>query len=241
MKLASGTAPVPAYLRADVALGLGTDGAASNNDLDMFEAMRDGLAPAQAADDGSARGQRAAPRSRWRPSAAPGRSACEKQIGSLEPRQARRPDRRQHAPAPRQTPMYDPISHLVYVTRGDDVQTTIVHGKVLMREPEGADARRGGGRSPTRAAGRRRCARPCSSRCRTVGEAASRRAWSIAALLAAFCARSRRSPRCRSSLANGDRRLRPASSSSDFSNVVAVEELTRRTGHVPGEQRRADI
>ncbi len=40
MKLASGTAPVPAYLRADVAVGLGTDGAASNNDLDMFEAMR---------------------------------------------------------------------------------------------------------------------------------------------------------------------------------------------------------
>jgi 5-methylthioadenosine/S-adenosylhomocysteine deaminase len=29
--------------------------------------------------------------------------------------------------------MYDPISHLVYVTRGDDVQTTIVNGKVLMR------------------------------------------------------------------------------------------------------------
>ena len=35
--------------------------------------------------------------------------------------------------AARQTPMYDPISHLVYVTRGDDVQTTIVNGKVLMK------------------------------------------------------------------------------------------------------------
>jgi 5-methylthioadenosine/S-adenosylhomocysteine deaminase len=32
----------------------------------------------------------------------------------------------------RQTPLYDPVSHLVYVTRGDDVETTIVHGKVLM-------------------------------------------------------------------------------------------------------------
>ena len=36
--------------------------------------------------------------------------------------------------AARQTPMYDPISHLVYVTRGDDVQTTIVNGKILMRD-----------------------------------------------------------------------------------------------------------
>ena len=35
--------------------------------------------------------------------------------------------------AARQTPLYDPVSHLVYVTRGDDVRTTIVNGKVLMR------------------------------------------------------------------------------------------------------------
>ena len=56
----------------------------------------------------------------------------EKEIGSLEPSK--------HADiiivsmsAARQTPMYDPISHLVYVTRGDDVRTTIVNGKVLMR------------------------------------------------------------------------------------------------------------
>ncbi len=33
----------------------------------------------------------------------------------------------------RQTPMYDPISHLVYATHGDDVETTIVNGRVLMK------------------------------------------------------------------------------------------------------------
>jgi cytosine/adenosine deaminase-related metal-dependent hydrolase len=30
--------------------------------------------------------------------------------------------------------MYDPVSHLVYVTRGDDVRSTIVNGKVLMSD-----------------------------------------------------------------------------------------------------------
>jgi len=34
----------------------------------------------------------------------------------------------------RQTPMFNPISHLVYVSRGDDVRTTIVAGRVLMRD-----------------------------------------------------------------------------------------------------------
>jgi len=33
----------------------------------------------------------------------------------------------------RQTPLYDPLSHLVYVARGSDVVTSIVHGKALMR------------------------------------------------------------------------------------------------------------
>jgi 5-methylthioadenosine/S-adenosylhomocysteine deaminase len=36
--------------------------------------------------------------------------------------------------ATRQSPLYDPVSHLVYVTRGDDVRTTIVNGKVLMKD-----------------------------------------------------------------------------------------------------------
>jgi 5-methylthioadenosine/S-adenosylhomocysteine deaminase len=56
----------------------------------------------------------------------------EKELGSLEPGKLAdllvvRMDR------PRQTPMYDPISHLVYTTHGDDVDTTIVNGTVVMR------------------------------------------------------------------------------------------------------------
>ena len=35
---------------------------------------------------------------------------------------------------PRQTPLYNPVSHLVYAARGDDVTTTIVRGKVLMKD-----------------------------------------------------------------------------------------------------------
>jgi 5-methylthioadenosine/S-adenosylhomocysteine deaminase len=57
----------------------------------------------------------------------------DQQIGSLEP--GKKADVIiVSMSAPRQTPMYDPLSHLVYVTRGDDVQTTIVNGKVLMRD-----------------------------------------------------------------------------------------------------------
>ena len=57
----------------------------------------------------------------------------DKQIGSLEP--GKRADLIVVGmSAARQTPMYDPVSHLVYVTRGDDVQTTIVNGKLLMRD-----------------------------------------------------------------------------------------------------------
>ena len=57
----------------------------------------------------------------------------DRQIGSLEP--GKRADLIVvNMTAARQTPVYDPISHLVYVTRGDDVRTTIVQGKVLMRD-----------------------------------------------------------------------------------------------------------
>jgi 5-methylthioadenosine/S-adenosylhomocysteine deaminase len=131
MKLASGVAPVTKYLKAGVALGLGTDGAASNNDLDMFEAMRQAafLAKLSTKDPTSVPAETALDLATIGGARALGMA---KQIGSLEP--GKRADLIAVAmSAARQTPMYAPVSHLVYVTRGDDVRTTIVNGKVLMK------------------------------------------------------------------------------------------------------------
>jgi len=132
MKLASGTAPVPEMLKIGVAVGLGTDGAASNNDLDMFEAMRQAafLHKLTSKDPRAVSARAALEMATIGGARAIGR---EKQLGSLETGKLAdlivvRMDR------PRQTPMYDPISHLVYVTRGDDVETVIVNGRTLMRD-----------------------------------------------------------------------------------------------------------
>jgi len=132
MKLASGTAPVPRYLDAGVALGLGTDGAASNNDLDMFEAMRVAsfLQKVHTGDPRVVGAPVALEMATMGGARALGMAS---QIGSLEP--GKRADVIVVAmTAARQTPMYDPVSHLVYTTRGDDVRTTIVNGRVLMRD-----------------------------------------------------------------------------------------------------------
>lgn len=141
MKLASGAAPVTKMQGAGLTLGLGTDGAASNNDLDMFEAMRQAAFLAKLATKS--------------PTALPARDALamatiggaralglEALTGSLET--GKRADLITVAvDSARETPLYDPISHLVYVTRGNDVRTTIVNGRILMlnRRPLTLDRR----------------------------------------------------------------------------------------------------
>ncbi|HVD93314.1 MAG TPA: amidohydrolase [Vicinamibacterales bacterium] len=132
MKLASGIAPVEAMRKAGVTVGLGTDGAASNNDLDMFEAMRQAafLHKLVAGDPRAIPAPVALEMATIEGARAMG---MDREIGSLEA--GKRADLLVVSMASaRQTPMYDPVSHLVYVTRGDDVQTTIVNGKVLMRD-----------------------------------------------------------------------------------------------------------
>jgi len=132
MKLASGAAPVTKCLNAGIAVGLGTDGAASNNDLDMFEAMRQTafLHKLVEKDPTAASAQSVLEMATLGGAKALGMAD---RIGSLEP--GKLADlivvSMQSA---RQTPMYNPISHLVYVTRGDDVRTTIVNGRILMRD-----------------------------------------------------------------------------------------------------------
>ena len=72
-------------------------------------------------------------RSRWRRWAAPACSASRRASDRSKP--GKRADVIVVGmDAARQTPMFDPVSHLVYATRGDDVETTIVNGKVLMRD-----------------------------------------------------------------------------------------------------------
>jgi len=130
MKLASGVSAVPQWIAKDLKAGLGTDGAASNNDLDMFEAMREAALLHKV--------------TTMDPRALPARQALElatrrgadalgmgDRIGSLEP--GKQADLiTVDMSGARQTPMFDPISHLVYVSRGDDVRTTVVAGRVLM-------------------------------------------------------------------------------------------------------------
>jgi len=135
MKIATGGfAPIPELLESQIPIGLGTDGAASNNTLDMFETMKFCALVHK--------------NHRWDPTILPaqtvvdlatiGGATClgvQETIGSLEV--GKTADlimidlKRPHL-----TPHYNLVSHLVYAVRSSDVQTTIVHGKPLMLNRE---------------------------------------------------------------------------------------------------------
>jgi 5-methylthioadenosine/S-adenosylhomocysteine deaminase len=130
MKLASGVAPIPQMLIKNLNVGLGTDGAASNNDLSMWEEMDTAaklhkvfakdpkVVPAEEAFEmATIRGARAL--------------HLENLIGSIET--GKRADiaivdfDNLH-----QIPFYNVYSHLVYATKASDVRTVIINGKVVM-------------------------------------------------------------------------------------------------------------
>jgi 5-methylthioadenosine/S-adenosylhomocysteine deaminase len=130
MKLAAGTAPVPAMLKRDMPVGLGTDGAASNNDLNMWEEMDTAAKlhklisgdpktlPAETAFEmATIRGARAL--------------HMEDLIGSIETGK--------QADVVivdfddlNQTPYFNVYSHLVYATKANDVRTVVINGRIVM-------------------------------------------------------------------------------------------------------------
>jgi 5-methylthioadenosine/S-adenosylhomocysteine deaminase len=132
MKLASGMAPVQAMLDAGVTVGLGTDGAGTNNDLDMFDEMRDAAMVGKlAADDASAVDAATAVDLATAGSAA----ALALDSGRIEA--GGNADLAVvDLDAPHLTPPHDLVSHLAYAARGSDVRHTVCDGQVLMRDRE---------------------------------------------------------------------------------------------------------
>ena len=132
MKLASGMAPVQAMLDAGVTVGLGTDGAASNNDLDLFDEMRDAAMVGKlATGDASA----VPARSVVRMATEGGARALGFDSGRIE-EGAAADLAVVDLDAPHLTPAHDLVSHLVYAARGSDVRHTVCDGRVLMRDRE---------------------------------------------------------------------------------------------------------
>jgi len=132
MKTAAGVSPVPDMLAAGMAVGLGTDGAASNNNLDLFEEM-----------DLAAKLQKI---TRMDPRALPAEKVVEmatidgaralhmdKEIGSLET--GKKADLiLVDTTAPHATPMYNVYSELVYALKASDVKTVIIGGRIVMQD-----------------------------------------------------------------------------------------------------------
>jgi 5-methylthioadenosine/S-adenosylhomocysteine deaminase len=132
MKLASGMAPVQRLLDAGVPVALGTDGAASNNDLSMFDELRDAAMLGKlAADDASAVPAATAVRM----ATAGGAAVLDLPGGRVEPGAAA--DLAVvDLDAAHLTPRHDPVSHLAYAASGHDVRHTVCDGRVLMRDRE---------------------------------------------------------------------------------------------------------
>jgi len=132
LKLAAGISPVSEMLEAGVSVGLGTDGAASNNDLDLWEDMRlaalihkqrtgdPKVVPASTAlRMATSMGAEAIGLANVTGKLAKGYKADMIQVDYTDTRLA---------------PMYNVISHLVYTIDSQDVTLTMVSGKVLMQD-----------------------------------------------------------------------------------------------------------
>lgn len=125
-------APVAAALAAGIPVGLGTDGPASNNDLDLFDEMD---AAAKLAKFASGDPSVLPAETVFRMATAGGARVLNlhDRIGSLEP--GKLADIvLVDAGRPGLVPLYRVYSHLVYAARGSDVTTVLVGGRVVVRD-----------------------------------------------------------------------------------------------------------
>jgi len=131
MKLASGVAPIPTFLKRGIVVGLGTNGCASNNNLDLFLEM--GMAAKLhkvIMNDPTVLDARTT----FTLTTINGSKVVGmNDIGSLE--EGKRADLIIiDLTKPHLIPLYNPYSHLVYSASGADVKTSIINGRVIMKD-----------------------------------------------------------------------------------------------------------
>jgi len=132
MKLASGVAPVPKMMADGMLVGLGTDGAASNNDLNMWEEM-DTAAKLHKVFSGDPKVMTAQQAFELATIRGAGALHLEKEIGSIET--GKRADIVMvERDSLNQIPLYNIYSDLVYATKASDVRSVIINGRILMRD-----------------------------------------------------------------------------------------------------------
>jgi len=130
MKLASGIAPVPAMIAAGVNVTVGTDGCASNNNLDMISELstvaklhKVSTMDPTALDDCTALAlatENAARALKFMGGRIePGRPA---DIITLDGR------------APNLVPIYNPVSHVVYAANGSNVRDVVIDGRIVVKD-----------------------------------------------------------------------------------------------------------
>ena len=132
LKLASGIARVPDMLKAGVRVTVGTDGAISGNDLDMWMALQAGRDAAPRGGAGRGRGDDGAGARMVTLDAAAGLGVADR-LGSLEP--GKLADmilidlQRPHA-----VPLFDPMTHVVFSCAKSDVRHVFVGGRRVVRD-----------------------------------------------------------------------------------------------------------
>jgi 5-methylthioadenosine/S-adenosylhomocysteine deaminase len=132
LKLASGMAPVARFVERGLNTGLGTDGAASNNRLDLFEEMRIAALLAKAT-SGRANSVPAATALHMATLGAAHALGLDRHIGSIAP--GKSADLcAVSLDATGLSPVYHPLSHLVYAAGREDVSHVWVAGRLLVDE-----------------------------------------------------------------------------------------------------------